>query len=176
MYADLFNEVLGPIMAGPSSSHTAGRRGWGTWCTIYAAASHSTHASTFSASGSYASSYQGQGADRGFAAGLLGFEPDDARVYDALSLAPQMGMDLQFSIVDEPYPHSNSALIACTPGRWYTFARLHRVHRRRRHRCATDRRPAGPAVRRGIRAGALGRYKRAGPSRPPNFGAPTFRQ
>lgn len=114
MYADLFNEVLGPIMAGPSSSHTAGPARLGHMVHDLCGGIPQHARVYFSASGSYASSYQGQGADRGFAAGLLGFEPDDARVYDALSLAPQMGMDLQFSIVDEPYPHSNSALIACT--------------------------------------------------------------
>lgn len=114
MYADLFNEVLGPVMAGPSSSHTAGPARLGHMVHDLCGGIPKAVRIHFSASGSYASSYQGQGSDKGFAAGLLGFAPDDARVYDALALAPQMGMDLQFVIVDDPYPHNNSALIACT--------------------------------------------------------------
>jgi L-serine dehydratase len=94
----IFNDVLGPVMRGPSSSHTAGsfrigrmaRSLWGDdACEIRL---------TFDPGGSYSQVYREQGVDLAFAAGFLGWSITDDRFPQALELAREEGRDFSFDV------------------------------------------------------------------------------
>ncbi len=103
----LLSDIIGPIMVGPSSSHTAGA------LAISAMARHlvgSVPVSvTFKLYGSFAHTYSGHGTDRALVAGMLGFPPDDLRIRDAFSLAEEAGMAVAIKpLPDEAYDHPNT--------------------------------------------------------------------
>ena len=104
-------EILGPIMVGPSSSHTAGA----LRCARVAATlleGEPTHV-TFTLWNSFAHTYRGHGTDRALVAGVLGLDTDDERIRDAFSLAEERGLDYKFVIGgDDPSIHPNTVDIA----------------------------------------------------------------
>ncbi len=111
-YPSVFNDILGPIMAGPSSSHTAGPVRIGRMMRQLLGAPPVRAVLTFDPGGSFASTYRFQGTDKGFVAGLMGWDTDDPRMPFALSMAEQQG--LQFSFVGAPIPdasHPNTVVI-----------------------------------------------------------------
>lgn len=87
-------DVIGPIMVGPSSSHTAGA------LRIAAMARNLVSARLVRAEctlyGSFARTGRGHGTDRALAAGLLGLHTDDLRIRDSLALAEEAGLDVTF--------------------------------------------------------------------------------
>lgn len=101
-------DILGPVMVGPSSSHTAGavrigriaRRllGDGTPASV-----------KIELSGSFAATGQGHGTDRALIAGLLGMQPDDERIAVSFDLAREAGMDFRFVNVNLSGEHPNTA-------------------------------------------------------------------
>ncbi len=122
MAISIFNDVLGPVMRGPSSSHTAGSFHIGRivrdLCgTGPGAVRGRTHVRfTFDPRGSYAQVFREQGVDRGFAAGLLGWTLTDPRFLDVLELAPGLGLDLHFEVAPlEGAAHPNTVDIEATP-------------------------------------------------------------
>jgi len=90
-------DIIGPVMVGPSSSHTAGA------CRIGLFARGLVDGQPDSARielhGSFARTGTGHGTDRAIAGGLLGFYPDDVRLRESLELAQQAGLALTFSNV-----------------------------------------------------------------------------
>lgn len=105
---DLF-DIIGPIMVGPSSSHTAGAVRIGR-LTRALLGSEPVHAELL-LHGSFAATGQGHGTDRALIAGLLGMEPDDARIPQSFSLARQRGLTFQFRHGVLQYAHPNSVQI-----------------------------------------------------------------
>lgn len=109
--SSILNDVLGPVMAGPSSSHTAGpgkiglavRGMWGKKI-------RNVHV-VYEQGGSYPSTHVGQGSDFGFTAGLLGMTTDDPRFRDSLFLAGEQGVNVTFCFADLGLPHPNTARI-----------------------------------------------------------------
>ncbi|MGQ9471802.1 MAG: L-serine ammonia-lyase, iron-sulfur-dependent, subunit alpha [Candidatus Aminicenantales bacterium] len=95
-YLSILNHILGPVIRGPSSSHTAGSFFIGRLARSLLGAEPQAVEITFEASGSYAQVYRQQKADCGFAAGLLGWEITDERFPSALDYAAQSGLDLKF--------------------------------------------------------------------------------
>ncbi len=87
-------EVLGPIMIGPSSSHTAGA------CAIAHLAqkmkSGSLKEVEFTLYGSFAKTYRGHGTDRALLGGIMGFSTDDARIRDSFEIAEERGISYRF--------------------------------------------------------------------------------
>ena len=111
VYHSIFNDVLGPIMNGPSSSHSAGccRIGLATRC-LYG--KEVTQAKIiFDKNGSYPSTYIGQGSDFGFTGGLLGLNTDDSRLKDSVSIAKRIKRNIVFEIADLGSQHPNQAEI-----------------------------------------------------------------
>ena len=96
--ADSVFEVIGPIMIGPSSSHTAAAVRMGQITS--ALLKKPVKKAVVSLHGSFASTGKGHGTDKAIAAGLLGFDPADERIKNALKIAEEEGMDIQFRIVD----------------------------------------------------------------------------
>ena len=105
---DLF-DIIGPIMVGPSSSHTAGAVRIGR-LTRALLGSEPVHAELL-LHGSFAATGRGHGTDRALIAGLLGMEPDDARIPQSFSLAKQRGLTFQFRHGVLQYAHPNSVQI-----------------------------------------------------------------
>ena len=105
---DIF-EILGPIMVGPSSSHTAGAVRIGKMArTLLGEAPVSAQIALH---GSFADTGKGHGTDKALVAGLLGMNPDDLRVPDSFALARQQGLQLQFSTVELQDVHPNTAVL-----------------------------------------------------------------
>ncbi|GEO69726.1 L-serine ammonia-lyase, iron-sulfur-dependent subunit beta [Levilactobacillus acidifarinae] len=109
-YKSVF-DIIGPIMIGPSSSHTAGA------CAIGRAAN-----SIFQETPtdivvhyyeSFAQTHKGHGTDYAIISGILGFEPDDSRVPYAIGLARDQGINITFieEPEDSPINHPNTAII-----------------------------------------------------------------
>ena len=85
-------DILGPIMVGPSSSHTAGAARLGKVARAVAGAD--IEEVTFYLHGSFAKTYKGHGTDRALVAGILGMEPSDLRLRDSLEIARELGLSL----------------------------------------------------------------------------------
>jgi L-serine dehydratase len=94
----IFNQVLGPVMRGPSSSHTAGAFHIAHIVRSLAGGRPDKVVCAFDPGGSYAHTYSQQGADRAFAMGLLGLELTDERFFGALALAREGGLELRFEV------------------------------------------------------------------------------
>jgi L-serine dehydratase len=94
----IFNHVLGPVMRGPSSSHTAAAFHIGKMARSLAGGEPSKAVCTFDPDGAYANTYAQQGADLAFAVGLMGWDIIDERFFDALSIARERGLEIQFVV------------------------------------------------------------------------------
>jgi L-serine dehydratase len=94
----ILNHVLGPVMRGPSSSHTAGAYHIASMARSMAGGAPRRVLIAFDPAGSYARTYAPQGADRAFAMGFLGRPLTDASFFSALEDAPRSGLDLRFDI------------------------------------------------------------------------------
>lgn len=93
----ILNEVLGPVMRGPSSSHTAGSFRIGRMVRDLLGEEPGKARFLFDPGGSLAEVYRDQGSDIAFAAGLLGLEMTDEAFLDALDLAEARGVDISFA-------------------------------------------------------------------------------
>ena len=94
----IFNDVLGPVMRGPSSSHTAAAVRIGRVIKQFFNCTHLKITVEFDQDGSLATTYNNQGTDIGLAAGLLGMNPADENLTESLSLAKIAGINLEFKI------------------------------------------------------------------------------
>ena len=106
-------DILGPVMVGPSSSHTAGAVRIGRIARRLLAEGTPARAE-IALSGSFAATGHGHGTDRAIVAGLLGMKPDDERIPASLSLAEGAGMDVSFSRVSLGGEHPNTARLRLT--------------------------------------------------------------
>lgn len=111
---------MGPVMVGPSSSHTAGaaRIGYiGRKLLGFqpARADIALH-------GSFAATGAGHGTDRAIVAGLLGMSPDDPRIPFSLQLAKEAGLEVNVHSVTLRDAHPNTALMTLTGSRGRTVA------------------------------------------------------
>jgi L-serine dehydratase len=105
----VFNDVLGPIMHGPSSSHTAASFRIGSLIRNLLNDEPQTVRITFAEKSSYAEVYHQQGSDLAFATGLLGWAITDERFFDALEKAHEAGLSLSFGVavlVEDDHPNA----------------------------------------------------------------------
>ncbi len=105
-------DVLGPIMIGPSSSHTAGAARLGKIARTIV--NKPIKDVTFLLHGSFKETYKGHGTDRALVAGILGMMPDDERLRDALLIAEKEGLEVHFLPVDLGQVHPNTVKILMT--------------------------------------------------------------
>lgn len=91
-------DIIGPIMVGPSSSHTAGAVRLGQ--VARAVLGGQPTEATIELHGSFAQTGQGHGTDRGIVAGLLGLATDDPDLRRSFELAEQAGLRFSFEEVD----------------------------------------------------------------------------
>lgn len=106
-------EVIGPNMVGPSSSHTAGAVSMALLARkLFPVEIKKVE---FTLYGSFAKTYRGHGTDRALLGGIMGFETDDLRIRDSLSIAKERNLDYHFSIgQDTGEEHPNTADIDMT--------------------------------------------------------------
>lgn len=100
-------EILGPVMVGPSSSHTAGA----LRCAQVAASLLEGRITkvTFGLWNSFAHTYRGHGTDRALVAGILGLDTDDENIKQAFDLAHEQGLEYHFDIKgDDASIHPNT--------------------------------------------------------------------
>lgn len=105
-------DILGPIMIGPSSSHTAGAARLGKIAKIVAGGEISKV--QFMLHGSFAKTYKGHGTDRALVAGILGMDPWDERLRDSLSIAKEMDLEIEFIEADLGDVHPNTVKFMIT--------------------------------------------------------------
>lgn len=105
-------DIIGPIMIGPSSSHTAGA------VRIARVARQIGQEDIvkvdFYLHGSFAETLKGHGTDRALIAGLLGYLPDDERIRDSLDRARQLGLKFEFHRQEIAGVHPNTVRIVMT--------------------------------------------------------------
>lgn len=103
-------DIIGPVMVGPSSSHTAGACRIGLFARGLAGGT--PERALVELHGSFARTGAGHGTDRAIAGGLLGFFPDDVRLRDSLDLAREAGLAISFATVKlRGEHHPNTARI-----------------------------------------------------------------
>ena len=102
-------DILGPVMVGPSSSHTAGAVRIGRMAR--ALLGQTPVKAELLLHGSFASTGEGHGTHQALVAGLLGLAPDDSRVPDSFSLAQERGLAFTFGACQLRDVHPNSVII-----------------------------------------------------------------
>lgn len=107
-------DILGPIMVGPSSSHTAGAVRIGSMAR--ALLGEQPKSAELYLHGSFASTGAGHGTYQALVAGLLGLEPDDPDVPNSYALAEKAGMSYFFESCSLRDVHPNSVLIRMESG------------------------------------------------------------
>ncbi len=102
-------DIIGPIMIGPSSSHTAGA------CRIGYVARNIIKRNvtdvTFKLYGSFGKTYKGHGTNIALLGGFLGFKQDDRRIVDSFNIAKSRGINFEFISDAEETEHPNTVVI-----------------------------------------------------------------
>ena len=129
-------DIVGPVMVGPSSSHTAGA------VRIGQVSRHLLGESVKEAKillhGSFLATGKGHGTDKALVAGLLGMTADDIRIPDSFEIAEESGMKFEIGKIQLKNAHPNSVklllvgesgrnleIIACSLGGEYTTLVVH---------------------------------------------------
>ena len=105
-------DMMGPVMVGPSSSHTAGAARIGNMGRTLLG--EEVARADIGLYGSFAGTGYGHGTDRALLAGLLGMKPDDLRIPNAYEEANRAGMAYSFRTVELRDAHPNTALLELT--------------------------------------------------------------
>lgn len=105
-------DIIGPIMIGPSSSHTAGAVRIGKYARSILGTTPIHALVRFS--GSFAKTYKGHGTDKAIIAGILGMNPDDERIRISMDVAKEEGLDFIFEETEIEDAHPNTAEVTLT--------------------------------------------------------------
>jgi len=109
IYPSIFNDVIGPVMRGPSSSHCAGALRIGRLIReMMAGDEFSDVLVEFDREGSLATTHTTQGSDMGLAAGLLGMDTTDPRMADAEQIAAERGIRIVYLVGRYDMDHPNT--------------------------------------------------------------------
>ena len=108
-------DMIGPVMIGPSSSHTAGVVRIGRVARRILGRQPENAQITFY--NSFARTYEGHGSDRAILAGLLDYKTDDVRIKQALDIAKEQGLEYKFkSVGNASVYHPNTVKLELTAG------------------------------------------------------------
>ncbi|MHC1786081.1 MAG: L-serine ammonia-lyase, iron-sulfur-dependent subunit beta [Christensenellales bacterium] len=112
-YRSVF-DIIGPVMIGPSSSHTAGAVRIGQLARkLFGRAPQRAEVHFF---GSFARTYKGHATDVAVLAGILGYESSDPRIPDALAIAERAGLEVRFLAQEAVPQHPNTVTILLESG------------------------------------------------------------
>ncbi|WMM25933.1 L-serine ammonia-lyase, iron-sulfur-dependent subunit beta [Tissierella sp. MB52-C2] len=102
-------DILGPIMIGPSSSHTAGAARLAK--VAKDVVDEEFHKVIFYLHGSFGKTFEGHGTDKALVAGILGMEPSDENLRNSFEIAKSKNIDFEFIEADLGYQHPNTVKI-----------------------------------------------------------------
>ena len=113
-------DIIGPVMVGPSSSHTAGAVKIGY--VIRKLMGEPIVSVKILLHGSFLATGKGHGTHFAIVAGLLGMRPDDSRIPESMELAKEAGMQVEFGKIDlgERHPNSVELILEGVNGRTLT--------------------------------------------------------
>lgn len=105
-------DIIGPVMVGPSSSHTAGavRIGY----IAYRLLGEPVKKAEIFLHGSFLATGKGHGTDRALVAGLMGMQTDDERIPNSFQIARDRGMEILFDGIELREAHPNSVQMFLT--------------------------------------------------------------
>lgn len=112
----IFNDVIGPVMRGPSSSHSAAALRIGLICRALVGGTPDRVVVSYDLRDALATTHESQGSDMGMKGGLLGFEPDDSRLPDPDPHLEKAGIDLSFRVSDTGFTNPNLYLVQMQKG------------------------------------------------------------
>lgn len=102
-------DILGPVMIGPSSSHTAGAARLGKIAKDIVGTEF--HKVVFYLHGSFGKTFEGHGTDKALVAGILGMDPSDEKLRDSFEIAKSKNIEFEFIEADLGYQHPNTVKI-----------------------------------------------------------------
>ncbi|MDB4704804.1 hypothetical protein OAE94_02780, partial [Akkermansiaceae bacterium] len=103
----IFNDVLGPVMRGPSSSHSAAANRIGRLMRALAGEKISTLVVRYDPNGSLVTTHKEQGSDLGLYGGILGWTPDDPRLPTFEQALEDEGIEINLHYESYNAPHPN---------------------------------------------------------------------
>ena len=115
-------DILGPVMIGPSSSHTAGAQRIGK-AMYMICGKEEVKKVTFHLHGSFSHTLSGHGTDRALVAGLMGMDASDARIRNSLEIAREKGMEITFIPDDlgDVHPNTVKVLVVTKSGKEFSM-------------------------------------------------------
>jgi L-serine dehydratase len=112
-YRTIF-DIIGPVMIGPSSSHTAGAARIGRVArTLFGQKPETAHIYFY---GSFAKTFKGHGTDVAIVGGILDFDTSDNRITESITTAKQQGINIVFHEEEAITDHPNTAKIVLQKG------------------------------------------------------------
>ncbi|MCR4374259.1 MAG: L-serine ammonia-lyase, iron-sulfur-dependent, subunit alpha [Acidobacteria bacterium] len=108
MQVSIFNDVIGPVMRGSSSSHCAAALRIGRLARDLMGADITRVLVEFDAQGSLPTTHDSQGSDMGLCGGLLGWDAADSRLPDSVATLRDSGIRFDVAVVDTRDPHPNT--------------------------------------------------------------------
>ena len=107
-FPSIFNDVLGPVMRGPSSSHCAAALRIGRICRDLMGGQIRDVLIEYDPNGSLATTHRSQGSDMGLFGGFLGWDADDERLPSYQEALEEAGIQVRIEIVDIGAEHPNT--------------------------------------------------------------------
>lgn len=104
-----FLQIIGPVMVGPSSSHTLGAMRISKF--VHKMVGQIPKYVEFHMHGSFAKTFKGHGTDKALLAGILGLKYDDERIRDSYTLAKKVNLEYSFITTDLGDVHPNTVKI-----------------------------------------------------------------
>jgi L-serine dehydratase len=108
----IFNDVIGPVMRGPSSSHTAASWRIARTCLNILCEPIKKAVIEFDKDGAWASNYKEQGTAMGFEGGLLSLDIIDDRIKNTEQIASEKGIVISYEINSFPTKHTNTVRLS----------------------------------------------------------------
>lgn len=107
-YSSVF-DIIGPVMIGPSSSHTAGAARIGRFArTIFNQKPDKAEITFY---GSFAQTYKGHGTEVAIIGGIMDFDTFDPRIVEAIEIATQEKIEIKIKVSDDIVEHPNTARV-----------------------------------------------------------------
>lgn len=112
-YRSVF-DIIGPVMVGPSSSHTAGAARIGLMAgKLFGETPKVIHITFY---GSFADTYRGHGTDVAIIGGVLGYDTFDDRIPQSIDIAKSKGIEIHFETSEALTDHPNTARVHLSNG------------------------------------------------------------
>ncbi len=117
MLVSIFNDVIGPVMRGPSSSHCAGAFRLGRLARDLMSQHFTDVLLEFDRNGSLPATYVEQGSEMGLCGGLLGWDIIDERLPRSLQFLQESGINIKTVVIDSGDEHPNTYRLTLTNDR-----------------------------------------------------------